>query len=70
VKVSYMTCADQTGLSWTFPESAEILDTSFDQILASKVKVQYLATVRIRCKIMDKSLISKMNDILQEKKKN
>ena len=33
VNVSYMIRADATGLSWTFPETAEVLEASFDQIL-------------------------------------
>ena len=65
VNVSYMIRADATGLSWTFPETAEVLETSFDQILASNVKVQYLGTERIRCKIVDKGLITEMNDTIR-----
>ena len=37
--ISYMTRADSKGKSWTFPETAEILETSAEQIIASKVKV-------------------------------
>ena len=49
------------GKSWTYPESAEVLLTSCDQILASKVKVQYLGSVRIRCNILSNDLIQEMN---------
>ena len=64
IRVSYMTRSDASGTSWTFPETAEVLVTSQDQILASKIKVQYSGTVRIRCKIVDNSLIAKLNDII------
>ena len=64
-----MTCADGSGTSWTFPETAEVLDTSPDQILASKIKVQYSGTVRIRCKIADKSRVAKLNDVLKNMEK-
>ena len=47
--VPYMIRIDTKGKLWTCPESTEVLLTSCDQILASKVKVQYLALLRIRC---------------------
>ena len=43
--ISYMIQADSKRQSWTFPETAEILETSVEQIIASKVKVQYLGSV-------------------------
>ena len=43
--ISYMIQADSKRQSWTFPETAEILETSVEQITASKVKVQYLGSV-------------------------
>ena len=55
--VSYMMQTDTKRKSWTYPESAEVLLTSCDQILASKVKVQYLGSVRIRCNILSNDLI-------------
>ena len=68
VVISYMTRADETGagLSWTFPETSKVLETSIDQILASKVKVQFLGTVRIRWKIVDKKLITELNNTVNE----
>ena len=59
--VSYMVCTDTRGKSWTYPESAEILTTSPEQILATKVKVQYFGSVRIRCVIVAEELIEEMN---------
>ena len=67
IQVSYMTRA---GDSWTFPETAELLETSPDQILASKIKVQYSGTARIRCKITDNSLITHLNDITKSMNKS
>ena len=58
-----MTRADMLGTSWTFPETAEVLDTSSDQILASKIKVQYSGTVRIRCQIVDEALTAQLNEM-------
>ena len=40
-----MSKADKKGKVWTFPECAELLETSQEQILATKVKVQYLGAV-------------------------
>ena len=40
--------ADGKGLSLTFPKTAEILETSVEQIIASTVKVRYLGSVRIQ----------------------
>ena len=37
-----MICANSKGQSWTSPETAENLETSVEQIIASKLKVQYL----------------------------
>ena len=63
--VSYMVVrADPKGYSWTYPESAQVLKTSQEQVLASKVKVQYLGSVRIRCKIFSKSLIQDTNNAI------
>ena len=54
-----MSKADKKGKVWTFLECAELLETSQEQILATKVKVQYLGTVRIRCHIISDNLLPK-----------
>ena len=59
--ISYMSKADKKGKVWTFPERAELLETSQKQILATKVKVQYLGTVRIHCHIISDNLIKETN---------
>ena len=59
--VSYMILTDAKGRSWTYPESAEVIWTSCGQILASKVKVQYLGSVCIRCNLLSNDLIQEMN---------
>ena len=65
--VSYMVRAEGSSKPWTYPESAEILETSHDQILASKVRVQYLGSVRIRCSIVANELIDEMNSAVKNK---
>ena len=65
--VSYMIRADSKGKSWTYPESAEVLETSCDQILTSKVKVQYLGLVHIRCNIFANEIIHEMNTAVNNK---
>ena len=49
--------------SWTFPESAEVLETSIDQVMATKVKVQYLGTVRIRVTLPN-DVVKSMDDFV------
>ena len=65
--ISYMKRTDKIGRSWTYPESAEILETNPEQILARKVKVQYLGSVRIRLNIVSQELIEEMNKIIKSK---
>ena len=55
--ISYMSKADKKRKVWTFPECAELLETSQEQILATKVKVQCLGTTRIHCHIISDNLI-------------
>ena len=59
--VPYMIQTDTKGKSWTYPESAEVLLTSCHQILTSKVKLQYLGSVRICCNILSNDLIQEIN---------
>ena len=54
--ISYMIRGDSKGQSWTFPETAEILETNSEQIIATKVKVQYLGSVRIWCNLVSKTV--------------
>ena len=56
-----MSKADKKGKVWTFPECEELLETSQEQILATKVKVQYLGTIQIRCHIISDNLIEETN---------
>ena len=62
--ISYMARADSAGRSWVFPEKADIQETSFDQIISTKVKVHYSGSVRIRCQI-ESDLIDKMNNMVK-----
>lgn len=63
--ISYMIRGDSKGQSWTFPETAEILETNFEQIIATKVKVQYLGSVRIRCNLVSKTLVTEMDKMVK-----
>ena len=40
--VSYMVRADSVGATWVFPETAELLETKKEHILAKNVLVQYV----------------------------
>ena len=62
-----MNQADSSSKSWIFPEKAELLDTSLDQILATKIEVQYHGSVRIRCNITDKELIKELDNSVKER---
>ena len=67
-----MICVEYSGQSCTFPETACILETSVEQIITSKVKEQYLGTVRTWCNSVSKTLSNEMSNIINsnEKKKN
>ena len=67
--ISYMICADSKGKSWTFPETAKILETSVNQIIASKVKVEYLGSVRIQCILVFETLSNEMDNFVSFTKK-
>ena len=61
--------ADSKAKSWTFPETAKILETSVDQIIASKVKVEYLGSVRIQCILVSETLSNEMDNFVSFTKK-
>ena len=56
-----MSKADKKGKVWTFPQCAELLETCQEQVLATKLNVQYLGTLRIRCHIISDNLIEEAN---------
>ena len=62
-----MSKADKKGKVQTFPECAELLETSQEQILVTKIKVQYLGTVQIRCRIISDNLIKETNAVVTTK---
>ena len=47
--VSYMKRADQKGLTWLFPDEAEIHLTKRDQVIARSIPVRYSVTAKMRC---------------------
>ena len=56
IMVSYMRKSDKKGVRWLFPEEAEILETSLDQILQRNIPVSYSLTAMIRCEISKATL--------------
>ena len=48
VYVSYMRKSDKQGLSWLFPDEAEVYDTIQDQIVARNMEIRYSMTAMIR----------------------
>jgi len=64
VRISYMNKANTKGVSCTFPETAKVFDTSTEQILATKVKVKYLGSVRIRCNLSS-DVVSQMDELVK-----
>ena len=69
VTVSCMARSDSRGRDWVFPEHAELLETPVEQILASKIKVEYTCSVRIRCHVSSPELIAELNQRVGELKK-
>ena len=65
--VSYMVRADSCGATWVYPETAELLETKREQILAKNVLVQYVGSIRIRCKILSETLIADIKSTISEK---
>ena len=56
VYVSYMRKSDKQGLSWLFPDEAEIHDRSRDQIIAGNIEIRYSMTTMIRGNISRQTL--------------
>ena len=47
---------DKQGLSWLFPDEAEIQDRSRDQIIAGNIEIRYSMTTMIRGNISRQKL--------------
>ena len=61
-EVSYLKQTEKVGVQWAFPEDSEIQKTSFDQIMASGFKVNYIqSAVRIRC-VINKGLADDLSN--------
>ena len=56
VYVLYMRKSDKQGLSWLFPDEAEIHDRSRDQIIAGNIEIRYSMTTMIRGNISRQKL--------------
>ena len=64
--ISYMIRAGENNSDWVFPETAEVLRTSTEQIMGRKIPVTYQCTVRIRCKITSRELVSDLDAQVEE----
>ena len=53
----YIVKTDMKGKSWTYQETAEVLNTKCEQVPASNVKKQYLGSVHIHCIITSPELM-------------
>ena len=56
VYVLYMRKSDKQGLSWLFPNEAEIHDTSRDQIIATNIEIRHSLMAMIRGNISRQTL--------------
>ena len=56
VYVSYMRKSDKQGLSWLFPEEAEIHDTGWDQIITRNIEIRHSMMAMIRGNISRQTL--------------
>ena len=56
VYVLYMRKSDKQGLSWLFPDEAEIHDMSRDQIIARNIEITYSMTAMIRGNILRQTM--------------
>ena len=66
VSLSYMKKSRKTKSEWVFPEDSEIRETSLEQIILSKISVNYFCSIRVRCIIPDDT-VSKIDAALKEK---
>ena len=66
LSVSYMIHASDSNVDWVFPETAEVFETSFEQIMARRVPVEYQCSVLIRCTISSQELISEFDTKVTE----
>ena len=51
VVVLYMASADSADCSWVSPQKADINETSFDQIITTKVQVHHSGSVKNKYQI-------------------
>ena len=61
ILVFYLTPKDTSDHEWAFPEDADIHATSPGQILSSKIRVNYMCSVKIQCRIVSDELVSDIN---------
>ena len=61
VSISYFVRKDTIGCQWTFPEVAEIRDTSMEQIVCKVTNITYQCISRIKC-ILQKQTAIQINE--------
>ena len=65
VYVSYIRKSDKQGLSWLFPDEAEIHDMSQDKIITRIIEIRYSMTAVIRANIL-KHTLNRLNSVLRK----
>lgn len=70
LEVSYFVSTDNTRKLWTLPEDCEQYTTSPDQILSNNVKVNYMRSVKIKCKISEDELIEQLDSLVKDLNRN
>ena len=58
----------KTKPEWVFPVDAEVRETSLEQIIFTKVNVNYFCSVRVRCIIPDET-VNLIDAVLTKKMK-
>ena len=53
INVSYLVCSDSKGVSWVYPEESQVFKTVDEQIIKKNLSVNYLCSVRIKCRLVD-----------------
>jgi hypothetical protein len=57
-------CTDTSKKSWVYPENSDIHNTPIDQVLFRNIRVEYVCSVRVRCKISD-ALVAELDSYVQ-----
>ena len=61
INVSYLVRSDSKGAAWVYPEESQVYKTVSDQVVKRNITVNYLCSVRIKCRLSDETLIATLN---------